>query len=324
MKLKFWLTAFLSIFILLGCRQKKKISLSGEDPVDVTDFIASFEPRKLPFQFADTSVTKKKGDSLLISFNVFTQFVPDSFVKKFFGNELTPKIYPMGRVSTPEGENYLFAKAIAGDHKIAFVIYFDKKNNFIAGLPVLQPDANPATRQLCTIDKKFTISKITIRKNPDGSISDGKDIYALNKPARAFIMIMTDALDEKNVEMVNPIDTLPRKNKYAGEYLKNKKNLVSIRDNKKAGRISFFVYFEKNNGSCIGELKGEASFISANTAVYRSPGDPCVLEFIFTSSSVTMTEKEGCGLHRGVDCLFEGIYPKKKEVKKSKKTVKDK
>jgi hypothetical protein len=29
-----------------------------------------------------------------------------------------------------------------------------------------------------------------------------------------------------------------------------------------------------------------------------------------------MNEMEGCGSHRGVDCLFEGVYPKKKVPKK--------
>jgi hypothetical protein len=88
-----------------------------------------------------------------------------------------------------------------------------------------------------------------------------------------------------------------------------------VRDNNKQGRITFFIHFEKRS-NCIGELKGEASFTSGNTAVYRAPGDPCVLQFNFTSSSVSMKEVEGCGSHRGVDCLFEGVYPKKREAKK--------
>src|SRR4029078_1724750 len=127
------------------------------------------------------------------------------------------------------------------------------------------------------------------------TISDGKEVYVLNEQAKSFTLIMTDALDEKNVEMINPIDTFPRKNKFSADYTRDKKNLVSVRDNKKAGRISFFVHFEKNNGDCTGELKGEASFISPNVAEYRGAGEPCVLLFNFTSSSVTMTEIRGCG-----------------------------
>ena len=47
-------------------------------------------------------------------------------------------------------------------------------------------------------------------------------------------------------------------------------NIVSIRDDSKAGRINFFIHFDRNNGECTGELKGDASFTSANTAVYQA------------------------------------------------------
>jgi hypothetical protein len=126
---------------------------------------------------------------------------------------------------------------------------------------------------------------------------------------------MTDALDEKSVDLINPIDSFSRKNKYSGDYIRDKTNLVSVRDNKKPGRMTFFVHFERKN-NCTGELKGEASFTSGNTAMYRAAGDPCVLQFNFTASSVAIKEVEGCGSHRGVDCLFEGIYPRKREAKK--------
>jgi hypothetical protein len=159
------------------------------------------------------------------------------------------------------------------------------------------------------------------RKNADGTISDGKEVYVLNEAAKSFMLIMTDALDEKNVEMINPIDTFSKKNKFSADYIKDKRNLVSVRDNKKAGRITFFVHFEKNSGNCTGELKGEASFISPATAMYRGAGEPCVLQFDFTSSSVTMTEVRGCGSYRGMDCVFEGNFPKKKEPKKSTRKI---
>src|SRR6266478_1405106 len=70
MKGKHWLVVFISAFILFACGHKKKVSLSGEEPVDVADFIESFEPVSLPYQIADTSVAKKKKDSLLISYKV--------------------------------------------------------------------------------------------------------------------------------------------------------------------------------------------------------------------------------------------------------------
>jgi hypothetical protein len=127
-----------------------------------------------------------------------------------------------------------------------------------------------------------------------------------------FQLIMTDALDDKTTELINPIDTLSRKHKWAADYSSGKNMLVSIRDGRKADRVAFFVHFEKNNGECTGELKGEATIKSGSVAEFRESGDPCVLQFIFSSSSVTLKEQEGCGSHRGLRCSFDGSYAKKK------------
>ncbi|HEV8506511.1 MAG TPA: hypothetical protein VGQ53_13960 [Chitinophagaceae bacterium] len=325
MKGQFRLLVLIPIFSLLACNSKKKVILSGDEPVDIKDFIESFQPLDLPYQIADTSVSKKRADTTLISYKVFTHLVPDTLLSKVFGKEERPKIYPMGRVAAPEQGTYLFVKALSADRKAALILCFDKKNNFITAMPVMQPDANPATQQVFVLDKRFTLSKGITRRNADGTISDGKNVYVLNEPAKSFLLIMTDALDEKTMEIINPIDSLSRKNKFSADYQKDKLNFISIRDSRKAGRLVFFVHFEKKN-NCSGEIKGEANFTSANSALFRGSGDPCTLQFTFTSSSVSMKEVQGCGSHRGVDCIFDGTYPRKKEVKKkeqkSKKTSK--
>jgi hypothetical protein len=315
----------LSIFIysLFACNSKKKVVLSGDEPVDIKDFIESFQPLTLPYQIDDTSVSKKKNDTALISYSVFTHLIPDTVLTNIFGKDQKPKIYPIGRVAASGQGTYIFVKALSTNHKAALILCFNKKNEFITAMPVMQPDANRATTQTFTIDKRYTLSKSVTRKNSDGTTSDGKNIYVLNEPAKSFLLIMTDALDEKTVEVINPIDSFARKNKFSGDYQKDKFNFVSIRDNRKAGRLTFFVHFERKN-NCSGELKGEANFTSANTAMYTAGGDPCALQFKFTSSTVTMKEVQGCGSHRGVDCIFEGTYSKKKEIKKKeqKKTRK--
>jgi hypothetical protein len=40
-------------------------------------------------------------------------------------------------------------------------------------------------------------------------MSEGKDVYVLNAEAKNFMLIMTDALEDKPTELINPIDTLP-------------------------------------------------------------------------------------------------------------------
>ena len=47
---------------------------------------------------------------------------------------------------------------------------------------------------------------------------------------------MTDPLDDRVQEVINPIDTFARKNKFSADYVKDKMNIVSIRDERKAGK----------------------------------------------------------------------------------------
>jgi hypothetical protein len=127
---------------------------------------------------------------------------------------------------------------------------------------------------------------------------------------------MTDLLDEKNLEVINPIDTFAKTHKLAGDFTIDKRNIVSIRDGRNDKSLTVFVHIEKDNGECIGELKGDAVLTSTTTAVYRQGGDPCVLEFDFSSNSVTIKEVEGCGSRRDLRCKFDGTFKRKKEPKK--------
>ncbi len=307
-----FLFSMIVLCLWTGCHHKKKPSLSGEDPVEISDFIEFFPPVNLPWQVSDSLLMKKEKDSLLISYKIFTQFVPDTVLGKVFGKGTRPRIYALGKTAIPKGEVYLFVKAASATKKAVYIISFTNKDKFIAGMPALQPDQNASTFQSVTMDRRFTITKSIMRKNADGTMSEGKDVFVLNADARKFMLIMTDALEDKVTELINPIDTLPRKNKLSADYATGKLNMVSIRDGRKNDRLSFFIHFEKNNGQCTGELKGEAIIKSFSLAEYRVDGDPCVLKLIFTSSSVTLKEQEGCGSHRGLRCSFDGSFPRKK------------
>ena len=147
-------------------------------------------------------------------------------------------------------------------------------------------------------------------------VGEGKDVFVYNAAARQFTLIQTDVLDERSAELINPIDTLPGTHRFAGDYyLKEKRNIVSIRDARSPTQAMAFVHLDKNNGECVGELKGEILFTSTSTAVYRQGGDPCVLQFTFSGNTVTLKEEQGCGNHRGLNCPLEGVYTRKKEVK---------
>ncbi len=239
---------FIILFSITACKQKKKLSLSGKDPVQVSDFIEFFQPVQFPYVLSDTLLQRKEKDSLLISYKIFTQFVPDSVLDKIYGKGVKPKIYALGKAEVSKAETYLFVKTVTNDKKAVFILGFDNKNQFIAAMAALRPDNNKATQQSVVMDKKYTITKTVMLKNADGSMSEGKDVYVLNTAGKNFMLIMTDALSDKVTELINPIDTLPRKNKLSADYASGKMNMVSIRDGRRNGRLSFFIHFEKNNG----------------------------------------------------------------------------
>jgi hypothetical protein len=176
-------------------------------------------------------------------------------------------------------------------------------------------DNDPATTQVSGLDRRLSFYRTISLKRRDGSAAEGKEVFIYNDEAGQFLLIMTDPLDDRVQEVINPIDTFARKNKFSADYIKDKMNLVSIRDDNKAGKINFYIHFDRNSGECTGELKGVANITSANTAVYQQQGDACSIQFNFSSSSVSLKENQECGAHRGVKCSFDGSYPRKKEAK---------
>ena len=316
-------TAIFSLLVLflLACTSKKKPSLSGDDPVEVEDFIAFFPELKTPYQLEDTFLLRLDADSLRISKKVFTQFVPDSVQQRLLG-KTSPKYYPIGRLG--KNETYLLVKAVNGSQRSALLLAFDKKNQFLAAMDFLEPDKLSNTRQYSVINSKEEINLHVSRKNADGGFDEGREVYGLNSAAGDFILFLTDAIDKKPTELLNPIDTLSRKMKYTADYGSGKMNLFSFRDGRKADRLNFFIHFEKDNGECTGDLKGEAILKGPNKAEYREPGEPCALQFTFTSKAVIVKELEPCGSRRGLRCSFDGSYPRKPDPKPKSNTKKKK
>lgn len=313
---KLFLLLAASGYLLTGCTSKKAPVLSGDDPVAITDFIDFFQPLTLSYQAGDTLLDKKESDSLLISYKIFHQFVPDTVLSKVFGKGTKPKIWGLGKATVSDAETYLLVKAVSPAKKAFLLLAFDKKEKFIAAIPVLVPDTKRETNQSFGIDKRYTITRSVQRRNADGSVSEGKEVYILNGDAGQFMLILTEALEDKVTELINPIDTLGRKHKYAADYGTGKMNMVSVRDGRKPDRVSFFIHIERDNGACIGELKGEAKWTNPGKAVYREDGDPCSLTFTFNTGSVSLDES-GCGARHGLNCTFNGSYARRKYVKPS-------
>jgi hypothetical protein len=304
---------FLFLTVLTGlvfsCKSKPT-SLAGEDvKVDVHEFIEYFQTIRLPYQVTDTILRRKEQDASIISYKVFTQLVPDSVLTKLFGKESRPRLYAIGKVTVPKNESYLFVKAVASTRKALYIVCFNKSNKFAAARAVLYSDNESGVSGLASMDSKYTLTLTHQRRASNGEVYFKKDAYIFNED-NGFMLILTESNETKNrvPPIYNPIDTLPRKHKFTGDYLQDKRNIISFRDGRDPSRLLFFVHFEKDEGACKGELKGEAKFISPSTVRFKGSGDPCTVDFTFGSAGVTMKELEGCGNHRDIKCFFEGYF----------------
>jgi len=306
--------------LLSACKGGKK-PLTDET-VEIGDFIGFFNETKLPVQFADSSFHKKEKDSLAIHHKLFTRFVPDSLLTKQFA-AVTPRLYPAGKVTVKKAETYLFVKAITSFRKVVYVLVYDQDQHFAAGMPLLISDKNNTGPQSATLDTKYTFTILHQHKTPDGASVYKKNAWVFNS-AGVFTLILTESNDLTAIksQLINPIDTLPKRNKLSGDYTQDKMNLVSIRDAKAPGRFLFFIHFEKDDGACRGELKGTARMTGADKAVFSQVGDPCEVTFRFSGNTVAIKEEQGCGSHRDIKCFFEGSFIRRhppKPVKPAKK-----
>jgi hypothetical protein len=303
------LFCLLTVAMLFSCKQGKK-NLSSDDSITAGEFVESFPDLRLPYNLHDSTLGRKLGDTALISAKLVKEFIPDTVYKKDFKNS-KPKFYVLGRTVDKNEDNYLVVKAATKERQVAYVLCFDREHVFKAGMNLVSNSVEKTIENEGTLDKRFTIIKNRKKTARDGQVYYTKNVYVYNN-AGTFTLILTESNEvPENAEIFNPIDSLAMTFKVAGNYLKDKRNFVTIRDGSKPNRLLFFIHFEKNNGDCIGELKGEADLIQPALARYTAPGDPCSLEFKFDGNKVTLTELSGCGNHRGIRCFFNDSYARK-------------
>lgn len=309
---------FVLLILVLACKSRKK-TMTGEDTVTIEDFIGFFPDTSLPFTIADTQINHKLSDSLLISGKIFSQFAPDSVYSNDYGIKNKPKLYAIGKITDPGKETYLLLKAATTEKQIAYILCFDKDYKFKASMELIRNNPDRKISVIGSIDNKLTITKKETRKAKDAQLYYKLNAYVYNT-AGAFTLIKIESNEPVVTKTVyNPIDTLTQKDKLSGDYIKNSRNFVSVRDGKNARKFLFFVHFETDD-DCSGELKGEATLIKPNLAQYRKVGDACVLRLLFSGNKVTLIEEQACGNYRGIKCSFDGTYTKKKTSNlKSKK-----
>jgi len=319
---KYLLLIVLSV-LAISCKSKK-VSPGGEDDeVTVPEFIHSFRPLAVPYDVTDTILRRKDPETASIHYELFNRLLPDTLLPRYFGKESHPRLYAVGQIKVPNAETYLFVKGIAGNRRILFVLVFDAKQHYAATRAVIYSDNEAGISGEAGMDAKYTLTVIHRRKGQDSEGYYTKNAYVFNADG-GFILILTESNESKTKipSIYNPIDTFPHKHKFSGDYAQDKRNVIAIRDDgKDAGKCWFFVHFEKDNGDCKGELKGQAKFTSPGVARYRSYSDPCALQFTFDAGGVTMKETGGCGVHRDIKCFFEGYFDRRPD-KKPKTIVK--
>jgi hypothetical protein len=312
------LPLLLLLLFVFGCKDKQ-VDLSGETPIKVNDFKAVF--KKIPGNYlvADTNINKV-SDTVTLGYKALQQFFPDSALAPIIGNNKKVVIHPVGIIEKDK-ENYLLVNFITGKKQTHLAVFVtDNKNKFLGAMELLNTNHNDGYMHSVSINREptFLINKEKMGK--DNAIQYSRTGWVYNSAGIFMVVINDSNEDSRKLSVINPIDTLPKKNKFSGDYAQDKKNYISIRDTKKPGVYQFFIHFEKNEGGCTGELKGEMKFKDATNAIFTENGDPCVIDFIFEGNQITLKEQGSCGNHRGIKCYFDDTFIKKKESKKKAAT----
>ena len=307
-------TSFL--LVLFSCRNEKKVKTQADDDITIKEFVSFFPDARFPYTISDSVLNRKEKDSLKISLVAFKNFIPDSVFKKYFGAKGKPRLFPLVKGKDSDENIFLFIKSVATGKK-AFVFCFTPKLEYINSKEIAETDKDPNFRQYCEVNRNMNFKIVEERKRGD-QYDIKENNFFLDNSGQFRTAVIISNKDLSDEVPVNPIDTLPKKNKYSADYAQDKKNIVSIRDGMNSKEFVFFIHFSKQNGDCMGELKGKAEFIATNKARFTDKTGPCAIDFIFTNTSVSIKESGGCGSYRGITCFFEGSYAKKKEPVKPK------
>jgi hypothetical protein len=310
-----YLSNLLILLALIGCAETKT-DLSGNTPLKINDFNAAFKNIELPIRINDTNLTSYT-DTLEIGRKALEQFLPDSVVDDIVPKELkNASLFPVGKIEK-ETEYYLLLNNKDAKKQTVSVIAFSKKNVFLGYQILTQFDLIQKGSQFygktLLINKEPTFIIEENKLDPEQGLTNEKKGWAYTD--QGFRLIYLDAnIKPEQKAILNPIDTLPTLNTYSGDYARDKKNFISLRDFGNANKYQFFLHFEKKDGTCVGELKGLLNF-NKNQATFSEKGDPCTIQFTITGNVIKIKEDGNCGNHRNMTCYFNDSYDKKRKPK---------
>ncbi|SEW33588.1 hypothetical protein [Chitinophaga arvensicola] len=313
--MKRFLLLLLAIGVLAACKSKKKAG-SGNEPMTFEDFQALFTPGNLPYRLTPDTLQLKLADSLRLD-TAALRFLTDTLPKGDFTKNEGVKFYPLQRISGSVVD-YVVVKAAGRSQSVGYLCFLDKKGKYLNRIRGASTGSADGTVTSLQIDSKNVV-KISSETKLSGSRSALKEDFYMVNPDGTVTLIMTNSNGPTNAgQIFNPIDTLPRKHKFSGDYTSGEMNIVSIRDGDDAKTFQFFITFSKDNGNCKGELSGKGHYIAGNRGEYKDKESSCGISFQFSAGRVSIREIGGCGAYRGIKCFFEGGFVKKAEKKKKK------
>ncbi len=313
---------FIGLMSLLFACGEQPTDLTGNTPIKINDFNKVFKEANLPITITDSSF-KHADDSIVIERKALAQFLPDSTIDIIidWGNKKNkPSIHPYLRIEK-ETEYYLLLNVKYPKKREIVALVFNKKNKHLDAKVIT--DFSDENRNSTKYGKSLNINhepSFTVEENivhSQGNTSFEKKAWAYTDSSFRIIYFDSNKKPENKV-IINPIDTiLTSKNVYSGNYGGDAKNFISLRDNGAPNKYQFFIHFEKNEGNCIGELKGVLNFTN-NKATYNEKGDACIVHFTINGNNITIKEDGNCGNHRGMTCYFNDNFDKIRKAKKKK------
>ena len=314
--MKRFLLLLLVTGVFVACKSKKKTGKGSGEPMTIEDFRELFKPGTLPYKLTPDTLLQKQADSLALD-TAAMRFLTDTLSKEDFGKNDRVKYFPLQRIHG-DAVDYMLVKAAGRSQLVGYLCFMDKKGKYLNRLRVAATGSDDGTSASLQIDSRNVIKISNEKKLPGNGIALREDFYMVKADGTATL-IMTNSNGPTNAgQIFNPIDTLPRKNKFSGDYTSGDMSLVSIRDGDDPKSFQFFITFSKDKSNCKGELSGKGRFLSGNRGEYKDNESSCGISFQFSSSRVTIREIGGCGAYRGIKCFFEGSFKKKVEKKMKK------
>lgn len=305
-------------FFLAACSEKKP-DLTGNTPIKINDFNKVFKIANLPVSISDSNL-HQMTDTVVIGRKALAQFVPDSVVENIMGiKDKKVSLHPILRIEKEE-EYYLLLNVSHPKKQEIAIVVFSKKNKYLDYTMITEfNDENHSSKMY---GKSLNINRepsFLVEENKlaeDNSLTYEKKGWAYTDSSFRLIYFDSNKKSETK-KVINPLDTMSMNYTYSGDYARDNKNFISLRDDASQNKYQFFLHFEKQNGNCFGELKGVLHF-TKNQATYTEKGDPCIIHFTIQNNVINIKEDGNCGNHRNMTCYFNDSYDKKRKIKKKK------